>query len=262
MIKNLSYLFLLCFFITSCSNDDDSSGTPATVTNPLPVTQGSYWIYDVQTETISGRDSLYVDNETSINGNVYKNFKTQAFPFGFYSNALNNSSVRQLEDKLLLTAMLPVELADLPIEIDINDFVIFDGSASGGSILSETTSSFEQQIEGFDIQGTYTLSSLAGDNLITYTAPDGTAYNNVKSTVLKLNLTIVVTLPGVPFPFTILPSQDVLVSTHYYADGIGMVHSVSDVQYQLADTFGVEVPLPQSANEHQEEILANYFIQP
>ncbi len=255
-------LFFLAAFAALASCSDDDSSTQSSVNNPLPLTQGNYWVYDVQSNAINGRDSLYVYSEANINGTTHKTFKTQNFPFGLYSNALNNSAVIQSGSQLFLTALLSPDVAGLPINLDINGFVIFDGNAQNGTQLSQTEDAFNQVIEGMTIQGTYTFTSFAGENLSSYTIPSGETYNNVKSTVLKLNLTISVSMPGFPITYTVLPAQDVITATHYYADGVGMIYAVTDVEYELADTFGFEIPLPQSMAEHQEEILIDYSVQP
>ena len=106
------------------------------------------------------------------------------------------------------------------------------------------------------------FSSFAGETLSSYTLPNGETYSDVKSTVLKLNLNITVTMNGIPLPFTLLPAQDVITTTHYYAEGVGMIYAVTNIQYELADTFGIELPLPQSMSEYQEEILVKYSVEP
>ena len=255
LISAVSSLLLL-----SCSDDDNS--TPISINNPLPLSHGNYWVYDVQATTINGRDSLYVDSETVINGNTYKNFKTESLPLGLYSNVLNNSAVRQSDDNILLTAVLSPDISGLPIDIEVNDFVIFNTNAENGTQLAQTSNSFNETVQDFTIQGDYMFSSFAGETLSSYTLPNGETYSDVKSTVLKLNLNITVTMNGIPLPFTLLPAQDVITTTHYYAEGVGMIYAVTNIQYELADTFGIELPLPQSMSEYQEEILVKYSVEP
>ena len=56
--------------------------------------------------------------------------KTENIANGFYSNALNNNSVRKEGDKILLTGTTGLELAEfLPINIEVNDFVLFKENA-------------------------------------------------------------------------------------------------------------------------------------
>ncbi|WP_417368940.1 hypothetical protein [Flavobacterium beibuense] len=261
MKKNHYLLLLLSLFIFSCSNDDDNSSNPTDVNNAIPLSTGNYWVYDVDVAGTTGRDSLYIANDTTINNTTYKKFKTESFPMGFYSMALNNNALRNVDGKLLLSGGIDTGIPEIPLDLTVSDFVIFDPNAATGSILSTFNGQNEQELEGYDISVSYSLTTEAGDNYTSYTTPDGQSYNNVKAVTVKLSLKVVVSIPDIPFPFTILPTQDVLVSTQYYANGIGMVHTTTAMQYELADTFGIELPLPQSLEEHQEEVLSVYSVQ-
>ncbi|MUV03797.1 hypothetical protein GN157_08760 [Flavobacterium rakeshii] len=259
MRKNHYLLLLLSLFIISCSNDDDSNGSQ--VNNAIPLSTGNYWVYDVNVAGTTGRDSLYIANDTVINAITYKKFKTKDFPIGFYSIALNNNALRNVDGKILLSGGIDTGIPEIPVDLTVSDFVVFDPNAVTGSILSTFNGQNEQELEGFDVNISYALTAEAGDNYTSYSTPDGQSYNNVKAVEVKLSLKVAVTIPDVPIPFTILPTQDVLISTQYYANGIGMIHTVTDMQYELADTFGIELPLPQSFEEHQEEALSVYNIQ-
>lgn len=260
MKKNHYLLIILSFFILSCSSDDDSS-MQSTVNNAIPLTVGNYWLYDVNMTNVSVRDSLYTANDTVINNNTYKKFKTKSFPFGFYSNSLRGNGLRNADGKLYLSGDVNTGIPEIPLDLNINDFIIFDSAASNGTQLSSLDGTMQQQIEGFDLDITYSLSSEAGESYNNYITPDNQVYNNVKSTVVKLNMQIKISIPDFPFPYTLLPSQDVLVSTQYYAENIGMIHALTDTQYSLSSPAGFELPIPQSYNEHQEEILSSYQIE-
>lgn len=260
MRKNHYLLLLFSLFVISCSNDDDSN-TPSEINNVIPLTIGNYWVYDVSVAGTTGRDSLYIADDTIINNLTYKRFKTESFPIGFYSMALNNNAIRNADGKLLLSGGIDTGIPEIPIDLTVSDFVVFDPNAATGTVLSTFNGQNQQEIEGFDISVSYSLTTEAGESYASYTTPDGQSYNNVKAVAVKLSLKVVVSIPDIPIPYTILPTQDVLISTQYYANGIGMVHTVTDMQYELADTFGIELPLPQSLEEHQEEILSVYNVQ-
>lgn len=268
MKKNYYILILLGLFAVSCSNDDDTTPEEGNNPNPnpteanyLPSTDGNYWVYNVE-GTTSGRDSLYVANDTVINGTTYKKFKTGGLPFGFYSNALNNNGVRESEGKLMVSGIPDLGIPNLPVNIELTDFVIFDQNATSGTVLSTVSGNIPQELEGFNLSVNYALSSKAGETLASYTLPNGVVHTNVKKVEVKLNLSVTVVIPQIPIPLAILPSQDVAVSTQYYADGIGMIHASTDIGYELAN-LGVELPLPipQSMSEHQEEVIADYQVE-
>ncbi|QEE50630.1 hypothetical protein FUA48_13900 [Flavobacterium alkalisoli] len=260
MKKNHYLLLIFSLFIISCSSDDDSSASSG-VNNAIPLSIGNYWVYDVTMEGITGRDSLYISNDTTINGNIYKKFKTKSFPFGFYSTSLRGNGLRNTDGKLYLSGGVDTGIPDFPLDLTISDFIIFDTNATAGTQLTSVNGSTQQQLEGFNIDITYTLSSEAGESYSSFTTPNNEVYNNVKESVVKLNMQVKVSIPDFPFPYTILPAQDVVVSTQYYAENIGMIHTSTNTQYALSSLPTIELPIPQSYSEHQEETLSSYNVE-
>jgi hypothetical protein len=69
----------------------------------------------------------------------------------------------------------------------------------------------------------------------------------------------VYTLPVIntPVTITILNPQNVIVSTQYYAEGVGMIYSKTDVNFELNDfsQFDVDLPIPQEGSSTIEEFL-------
>lgn len=258
---NIKYLLLplLVFFIVSCSSDDDS-GNNTSAYDFFPMNDGNYWVYNVESEDFSGRDSVYVANDTVINNKTYKKFRTDEPPYGFYSNSLKNNAVRKSGNKLLLSGALSFDFGTgLPLNFSVADMVLLEESAAANSQLSSLSGSFQQQVEGFTIDFDYTIGTKAKQDLETYTVPGHQEYTNVKVIEVVLNLTATVNTGVLSFP--LLPAQNVIVSTQYYAQDIGVVHVVTDFNYQLADTFGFEVPIPENGSQHTEEVLVNYNAQ-
>ncbi len=260
-MKNKLLLLALAFgFLASCSTSDESN--PVAETNFTPINVGNYWVYNVTgSDNLTGRDSLYVSNDTVINTNTYKKFKTLALPVGFYSNSLRGNSVREMDGKLLLTGGAGVNVGDaLPIELELTDFVVFDKNATANQQLASVSGTIQQDLQGFPVTINYTLKSIAEADLPTFTAPDGTDYTNVKPVKTILNLTVSSSFGG--FPINILPNQDVLTSMQYYVDGIGMVFANTNITYQLADLslLGIALPFPSSGTQNQQEVLDNYFV--
>ncbi|AWA30649.1 hypothetical protein HYN48_11430 [Flavobacterium magnum] len=261
-MKNKMLLLAAAFgLLASCSNSDDSSG-PVTETDYMPITANNYWVYDVSgTNNISGRDSLYVGNDTVISANTYKKLRTLALPTGFFSNSLRNNAVREANGKLYLTGNAGLNFGDaLPVEVAVSDLVIFDKNAAANQQLGMVSGTLQQDVQGFPVTINYTLKSVADGDMATFTAPDTTVYTDVKKVKTILNLTISASFGG--FPFNIMPTQDVVTSTQYYAEGIGMVYANTDVNYQLADLslLQIELPIPQSGSQNIKEVLDTYFI--
>ena len=266
MKKTFLLLATLGFVAVSCSDDDSSDTTPSVTTSAyLPMDSGNYWVYDVESSVMNGHDSLYVANDTVIGGTTYHRLETGALPTGFFPGAMRNNGVRASDGKLLLSGTATVNFTEeLPFSIAVDDFVFFNENADTDDILDTETGTIEQEIEGYDVEMDYTLTAKAKEGIAMYTV-DGQTYNNVKPVELRLNVEVVVnyTFGGVPLPVTIIDSQDVVISTQYYAEGVGMVHAVTNFQYDMADNIpdNVEVPLPQSGEESQEEILVNFNVE-
>lgn len=262
-MKNLYFGAAILFLgLTSCSSSDDNgSNNPASTFFPLTSTLA--WEYDVKLDSENvGHDVLFVSGETTINGKTYKQLKTTETPTGFYTSTLNTNNLRIDGDKLLLTGSTGLAAADfLPLDIAVSDFVIFKENASANAQLDALSGTTEQDLQGFPLKIDYKLKSVFKESLANFTVPGKATYQNVKVIKLIANLKVstVYVLPVVNTPVTIalLDAQDVIVSTQYYAEGIGMIYSKTDVNYQVNDfsQFGLELPIPQSGSSVIEEFL-------
>ncbi len=270
MKSNLLLLAALCGTLFSCSSDESSSdtGTPTPDTNfTIPLTTGKYWTYDVEDSNANQfRDSLYISGDTLIGGNTHKKFKVKDdLATGFYSSSLRNNGVRELDNKLLLSGDLSLGMGQqLPIALDLTltDFIIFKKNAAVNEQLSTKTGVIEQEFNGYPIKINYTLKSYGGESIATFTPPTTTdVYTNVRTSkiVLRASITTQQTVAGVPFTVTIMPEQDVLISTQYIANGIGVTYVKTDMQYQLAALPStITLPFPNSGSQSQEEFLDTY----
>ncbi|MQP24167.1 hypothetical protein GFJ94_03710 [Flavobacterium sp. LMO8] len=266
-MKKVQLVFglLFIFIMFSCSNDDSDSENTNNFSTPLTV--GSYWTYDVEGQAGSSRDSLFIDSETTISSNTYKVFKTRDdVATGFYSTSLRNNAVRESNGILLLTGELAISAGEtLPIDLDLtlNDFVIFNKNVSNNQALNSSpkTGTLNETINGYPLTINYSLQSYGGETLASYTS-NGITYSNVKSTKIKLNVSIttVITVLGSPQTITALTAQDVLVSTQYLADGIGVVYANTVTSYNLNSFIAGELGIPTSDSQTQEEFLDTYLI--
>ena len=252
--------------LVSCSSDD-SGPAAGTDQNYFPLNAGNYWTYDVEGEGYAERDSLYVANDTMIGGNSYKKMKTQTLPLGFYSGTLDDNGVRKVNGAVLVSGNAGLSIGTaFPVEIMIQDFIVFDGNAGTNQQLATVNGTTTQEFEGYPLNITYRLTSTSGENLSTYNAPDGTTYTDVKSVTVKMNMKITTTVNfgGLNVDVPILAEQDVVTSQRFYAKNIGMVYSSTNITYELQDFSGAgfELPIPQSGNELQTETLSTYSVEP
>ena len=266
-MKNKFLLLGLSVALFSCSSDDDS-GNQVSTGDFLPLETSNYWVYDVESnlaENNTGRDSLYIYGETEIDGKTYKTFKTENVAWGFFSNALRNNNVRKSGSQLLLTGEANFDFyADIPFTAAVNDLPVFDDNANNNQILGSISDERTETYNGYDLQFNYTLSSIAKETMTSYTVNE-VAYTNVKAVEIKLNLSVTAYFDfnGTSIPINIMPAQDVVVSTQYYAENIGVVHVVTDFEYELSDIsqYPIELPIPEASAVHQEEVLVNYSVE-
>ncbi len=261
----LSSLLAVILF-TSCSSSNDDSGSVASPpTTFLPLTNGNYWVYDVDNAGTINRDSLYVAHDTVINSVTYKKMKTLTTPTGFFSSTLRNNGAKIDGSKLEMTGTLSLNFGlTSPIDLALTDFVFFKENAALNEVLATTSGTINQTVQGYPLTIDYTLKTVFDGNLTNYLTPSGTTYNDVKKTKVIMNLKITTTqnIPGVPTPVTItvMNAQDVVTSTQYYAKNIGMVYANTVINYQLNSIPGVTLPIPSSGTQTQEETLSVYHI--
>lgn len=263
MKKNLLLLLIGAVSVVSCSDDDSSPAIGTSTGDYLPLTAGNYWVYNVEGGLQTGSDSLYVSGQMTAAGNTYTKFQVDELPIGFYSSELDNNGVRKDGDQLLLTGAAEIPFAQqFPISIEVSDFIILSESAEAGEQLSSDTGSLPFEFSGYNFDFNYTLTSTSQGTIASYTAPNGQVYSNVKAVRVNLNLSVTTDIAagGTSFTATIMPAQNVVVSTRYFAEGIGVVHTVTDIDYSLSNlsSLGIELPIPESLDEHQEEVLVNY----
>ena len=255
-MKHKLLLLALSLFMISCSDDEGSTNNTSSG-DYLPLESGKYWVYETESPSQNGRDSLYTDSAQPL-GSSYTTFRTGMPATGFYSGSMADNMVRKSEDKLLITGTTSLNFsADLPFSIELEDFIMFKENANNNQVVGSLEGILQQQIEGFNVDFDYGMTTKAKESLETYTV-DGRTYTDVKVMELTLNLKISSNVQG--FDVTIMPAQNVMVSRQYYAKEIGVVHVVTDINYNLSDlsSFGIELPIPQSGSEHQEEVLVRY----
>ncbi len=265
MKKSILSVFILGVFTFSCSSNDEEN---VANNNFLPLTTGDQWTYDVVGGGVTQTDILSVGNNITINGKVYKQMQTTEEPNGFYSLTLRNNGLRKDGAKWLLQGTLNFGSdLPLPINFNLNDFVILDGNASNGAILSNLEGTETQDLGGFPVTVTYKLKTTSQGTQNSYTtpAPQNQTYQNVKVVKFELRLKITTTqtlVPGLPpITVTILDDQAVVNSTQYYVQNIGMVYNNTDFQYNLAiNPSQFNLPIPQSSSQNQKEFLVAHQV--
>lgn len=248
----------------SCSSEDGDGGTNYN----LPLNDGNYWTYDVNSEGVETRDSLYISGDVVMNTKTYKKFETlDNVATGFYSSSLRNNGVRKSGSKLLLSGNLSLASGqDLPFNFDLtlDDFVIFNSNASNNQTLnsSPVTGTIQETYNGYPLTIAYSLQSYGGESLSSFTSPNGDTYANVKSTKIKLNVSVTSeqTFGGFTIPITILAPQDLIISTLYTAEDIGVVYVNTDTSYSINSDIADDFGIPATNSQNQKEYLDIYVV--
>ncbi len=260
------FLVLLAVSFYSCNSDDsDNAIDDHTVGNYLPLSDGNYWTYNVNSTEFIGRDSVYVANDTMIGGSNYKKIKARELPYGLFAGTANNNGMRKENGKIFLSGNAAVGLEEIaPIDLTLINFVMLDENANENQLLGSVAGTSQQEIDGIPLNLSYTLRSTAGSTLATYTTPLGTVYQNVKAVTVTFNLAITATMeiPGLSFEVPVLVAQDVITSERFYADNIGMIYSKTVISYELQDfsSFNFNLPIPQSDTQIHYETLHSHQI--
>lgn len=260
----LTFLCASSLFI-SCSDDEETGNS----TFEIPLTDENYWTYDVDSEGAFTRDSLYISGDVIMNSTTYKKLQTREdVATGFYSSSLRNNGVRKSGAKLLLSGNLSLAAGqNLPFNFDLtlDDFVIFNSNASNGQSLNSSpiTGTIEQTYEGYPLTINYSLQSYGGETLSTFTSPNDDVYDNVKATKIKLNVSVTTlqTVGGFTIPITVLAPQDLIVSTLYTAEGIGVVYTNTNTSYSINSTVATQFGIPATGTQNQKEYLDIYMVE-
>lgn len=269
-MKKLTFT-LLALLIISCSSSDDSEiidSVPETY-DYFPLSVDSYWVYDNQdSEQENTRDSLFISEMEVINTTIHYNFSSLEPLSGFMTNLLSQSSLNTNDYELLLNGQLgtpPIE--GFPeISIPLVNFIMYDLNENNGTLLSEISGDIQEVIEEIPIKFNYQITTIQGE-----TFEDG--YSNftsssVLSSIININLSIVAEFEvlGNVIEIPILQPQDVIRTTNYFADGIGMIYSDTQVEYELEDlsileTLGITLPFPSEDSSNSSQTLDTYNLE-
>ena len=263
MKSNLLFFCLFLMFLTSCTSSVDVPGSDdnGPVTNYFPLTNGNWWAYKIQTIAPAfTRDSLFVKADTIISGVTFKKMNTRFAPNGFFSSTMRNNGVRVNGSSLKLSGTVAVSFGlPAPILFSVSDFTIFKENALLNDLLSTSSGSFQQTIQGYPLTFTYVLNSYFDGSLANFTTTTNKSYVDLKKTKVVLNLKIAYTLPGLGLTAVLLQPQDVVVSTQYYAKSKGMVYANTDITYTLSSVPGITLPIPSSGSQNQKEFLDTFL---
>jgi hypothetical protein len=170
---------------------------------------------------------------------------------------------------------LPENFSDLGLDngLEVNDLLIFDLESENNDIMfvQEATATEVLNIQGTQIpvELDYELTTTKVNFYETMTL-NGTEYNNVFEGTLNLSLGVVGTFNLGLFTQTlaIIEPQNILETSYFYAEQIGLVRAQSVQGFNLSSQFNALVELanipfdfPTSISVENVEELSDYSIE-
>lgn len=259
------FTLLISIALYSCNTDDPSTDDDINQDPPafFPLTANSYWTYNNQNEQLGpSRDSLYVAGNENQNGIIYTNLDAEIPASAFMTQFFSNNLVRTTETQLIIDGALGSPIQGLPdITLSLNDLLLFDTTVDVNEdpVLGLSTGTVLQEIMEVPIEINYGITSTMLPN------PSTTSESELQIvSQLSVNMEIIanITVGPVTVPFTVMQSQDVLVATNTYTDGIGLTASQVIISFTLEDLsgVGVELPFPENSNNTTTQDINTFFI--
>lgn len=272
-MKKISLLFALLLLI-GCSSDDETSNEIETPTNYFPLVVDNEWNFsnttEEETETSSNNETLNVEAEIPIENTTKFQLSSTTDEANFsITSILSSGLVYKENGKMFLTGNLNFNLEEgdnLPdFEIDFEDLVVYDETAFPGSILYNLDEGITlPEFNNITLSATVQIQSTSLGSMESLEV-SGITYDNVisSSIIVKIGVTATAIVPPLPIPITvgILDNQEVVVSTNYFANQVGLIKSETSINVEFND-FGELFPIDLDdviIQVNQE--LSNYNVQ-
>jgi hypothetical protein len=262
----LTYLLtiLLTIAFISCKTDDPSSDdTQQSPPEHFPLTTDSHWTYNNQNEEAgTSRDSVYVAGNQMQNGLLYTNLDATVPASAFMSQFLTNNIVRTTDTQLIIDGSLGAPIEGLPdITLPLSDMKLYDTEVDIAidPILGFSSGSVIQDIMEIPIVISYSITSTMLETPNTSTESDSQVASELR---VNMEIIAMISVGPVTIPVTIMESQDVLIATNIYTDGIGLTNSEVLIEFTLEDLsgLGIELPFPESGSTSSSQTIDTHFI--
>lgn len=266
-IKKLTLLLSISLFISiSCSSDDDGIGSGDDVKNYYPLVVENNWDFEntlssPSQDDIISNEKLSVSNLLDDNGSdAYELETDNPEGSGPVTLALSQGILMKNASNLVYSGIFNLSLDQLPgVDLDLENVVIYDFSASSGTEIFSETGNLEQSFQNIPLEIVYSITSEMGDSFVNFDV-NGVTYEDVINSKLVINLEVrTIPTSELPFPFTVLQSQDAVVINNYFANNVGLIQSETETTL----TFE-ELPIPGFSMEDLEfntlQLLVDYSV--
>lgn len=253
-MKKITYLLSL-LVLTSCSSDDDAPTEIQTQSNYFPLVVGNQWNYSNTSEDYNGtsdsNETLNVEDEILVNNiEKYQLISTVEEANVSITSILSTGLVYKQNGKMFLSGNFNFSLeeeSNLPdLGIDFEDLVIYDENATQGSILFDLDEGITlPEFNNITISATIQIQSKSLGNLELLEV-NGVTFEDVisSSITVKIGVTASAIVPPLPIPITvaIFDNQEVIASTNYFANQVGLIKSETTLNIEFND-LGTFFPL-------------------
>ncbi|WP_188458156.1 hypothetical protein [Psychroflexus planctonicus] len=245
---NHTFLLLLSLILFwNCSSDDDNPSQDNSPKNYFPLVVENQWQYNnkqtANNETQDTQETLSVANEEQTeNGNVFLLDSDNNQTGVSFTSILSNGQVYKNEDQLLLTGSVDLGLDQTEIpdfDIDFENVVIYNNNAIDGDLMfSEDQNTTLPEFNNITLNLSLSIESVSLGNIEEIDV-NGEIYEDVIGSqfIVSIGVDATTTVPPLPFPITVqvIEFQEVINSTNYFANEVGLVQSETNLNVNFSD---------------------------
>lgn len=289
-MKRLLVIFTSISLLFGCNDEAYESGSETSDNNPggtttdnfLAIASGSYWIYDVQSSSenspdmeFTAQDSIYV---SQTNGNMFTlaanngNLANGSMN-GILTNGTQNTSATTLTFDGSLE--LPDTFSDIGLDDDLglSGLVLYDLESDNNDIMftdaGNATETLDLEGNQIPIEVSYEITTKKV-NFHDSKTLNNTVYNNVFEGMLTISVGVNGTIDLGLFTQNVdfLEPQNILETTYYYAENIGLVRAQSTQGFALSSQLtallqlaNIPLEFPTSLMVENVEELSDYFVE-
>ena len=255
--------------LLSCSSDDDDMSDVESKKDYFPLMIDNSWDYTSVTSTsgdsLSNEQTLTLTDEEMINDTLFFDATSSNNLNLTTTGILSSGRLFKKEGRLQLKGQFDDFINELPagisLPVDANIIPIYDKNAGSEAELFAESGSFSQSFNGLNLDVEFTLSS-QNTGTKTKMEVNGTTYNNVITSSIKLNMEVNASPSGFPVTVPLLEQQDVLTVTHHFANETGMIKSEVITSFNFDDFSQLGVDLPDVNSSTVQELESNNLILP
>ncbi len=240
------FIGLISILFVNCSSSDDDSNSSSNQ-NYFPLVINNEWDYE-NTRTISGNEEVF--DETIVVENSLTNQENTSFTLNStaeqgdvsFTSVLSNGELYKTNNKLFLTGSVNLGLDQVEIpgfDIDFQDLVVYDAQAVENTILFTENQDLDlPEFNNINLSLNINIESKSLGSFQNFDA-NNEIYDEVIGSefTVKMGIDATTTVAGFPLPITIpvLEFQEVVNSTNYFANEIGLVQSETNLNVDFSD---------------------------